>query len=362
MKVMIITLTIVFGGIFLWNVFRHYMIEKFLAENQSPPVTISATTAKTENWFPYLTTIGTLAAINGVSISTQIGGIVTAITFNSGQHVKKGELLIKLDDTIEQADLLNNEAQLKLAQLNYQRNATLFKKHAVSEQNYDQALAQYTEAQAAVEKTQAIIAQKNITAPFDGKIGIRNVNIGQYVSPGTALVSLQSLDPLYVNFYLPEQELRMIQPKQAIQLQIDAYPHQFFLGQLNAVDSLVNVQTHNIKVQAIIPNKQEQLYPGLFATIKVLLPKLENAITVPQTAIAYSLFGNSVFLIQQAGKDEKGKPILRVTQTYVTIGEERDNKVVVLKGLKSGDLVATSGQLKLDNGTQVLINNSVLPN
>lgn len=362
MKIMIITLSIIFGGIFCWNVFRHYMIERYLAENQSPPVTISATSAKIENWFPYLTTVGTLTAINGVSVTSQIGGIVTDITFNSGQHVKKGDLLIKIDDATERADLLNSEAQLKLAQINYQRNATLFKQHAVSEQNYDQSQAQYIEAQAAVEKTQAIIAQKNITAPFDGKIGIRTVNIGQYISPGTALVSLQSLDPLYVDFYLPEQDLRMLHPNQTIQLQIEAYPQQYFVGQLSAIDSLVDVQTHNIMVQATIPNKEERLYPGLFATIKVLLPKQENVITVPQTAIAYSLFGNSVFLIKQTGKDEKGKPVLRVTQTYVTTGEERDNKVVILKGLKAGDRIATSGQLKLENGTQVLINNSVLPN
>lgn len=359
MIIMIIALFLVFGAIFGWNGLRSYFIKEFFATYQPPPVSVSTTIAKIQTWQPFIPTVGTLNAVNGVSISPEIAGKVVSINFKSGQVVVKGNLLVKIDDSVEQADLKNNQAELKLDALQFKRIADLYKTKAASKSQLDEAQAKFTQAKAAVDKTQAIIAQKYIKAPFAGKIGIREVNVGQYVSPGQKLVTLQSLASLFVNFSLPEQDFNKLYVGQSIKLKIDTYPSQTFSGKINAINAEVEVATRNILVQALIPNKDNKLVPGMFANIKILLPEQKNLITVPQTAISYSLFGDSIFVIEKKGKDKKGKPKLIVKRKFVKLGMRRNNSVAVLSGIKAGDEVVTSGQLKLQNNTHVVINNTV---
>jgi len=212
---------------------------------------------------------------------------------------------------------------------------------------------------AAVEKMLAIIAQKNIRAPFDGKLGIRLVDIGQFVSVGTPLVTLQAIQPLNIDFSVPEQYLKQISVDQLLDIFVDAYKDEKFKGVVHAIDSKVNVKTHNILVQGLVENKDLKLYPGMFAHIEIVLPSIQNVITIPQTAIDYSLYGDSVYIIEQKGKDKKGKPILKAKRTFVTLGQRRGNEIGIIKGLSAGQEVVTSGQLKLNDGTHVQIDNSV---
>lgn len=349
----LVILITVFGIIVLWNIVRHFLIEHALA-SQAKVAAVSTTIAKSEHWQPYLEAVGTLSAINGVQVSTQGAGNVISINFQSGQLVKKGDLLVIIDDRVEQAELQNNLASLKLAQITYERNKTLAGSGAVSKQAFDEATAKYQQAQAAVAQTQAAIAYKNVTAPFDGKLGINNINLGQYLKPGDPIVALQSMDPLYVNFYLPEQVLHQLYINQVVQISVDAVPHQVFSGRIHALNSLVDTQTHNISVQAVVPNPSQKLYPGLFSRIKILLPAKQNVVTVPQTSINYTLYGNTVYVIT---KDAEAGLI--ATLKTVQTGDERDGKIIILRGLKAGEQVVSSGQLKLTNGQRVIINNTV---
>lgn len=359
MTIVIIALIIIFGGIFGFNVFRTHLIKQFEKNYVPPPATISATKAITQSWQPTLTAVGSLAAINGVNVSSEVNGSVIAIYFKSGQMVKEGQSLIQLDDSTDIEDLKNNQAELDLAKLEYARKASLWKTGAISKSDYDQALATLRQSQAAVNKSLVAISKKNIRAPFAGKIGIRQVNIGQYVNPGDTLVSLQSLDPLYVNFSLPEQYLKDIYLSQKVSITVDAYPNEKFYGKITAVNALVTVATRSIDVQGTLPNPKLQLYPGSFADVEVYLPEQKSVVTIPQTAVTYSLYGNMVYVVEQKGKDKKDKPILKAYQRYVTVAGMKNNRVVSEKGLKAGEMVVTSGQNKLESGATVVINNSV---
>lgn len=358
MKKMLLIVSLVFGTIFIWWACKKILFTYFMGHYVPPPITVSASIAKIKNWQTYLTSVGTLTAINGVDISSEAPGIVNEIRFESGQFVKKGDVLVVLDTTVEQAQLKDNLAQAKLAKLNYDRNKLLTEKHVVSQAQLDQLTAQLEEATAGVEQIQAKIKQKTITAPFDGKIGIRSIDLGQYVSAGTSMVTLQSLDPLYVQFNLPEQYLDKLHLQQSIEVTVNLASGKSLMGIINAINSKVDQATRNVLVQGTIPNRDFQLYPGMYAFVKVLLPEKINVITLPQTAISYSLHGDSVFLIKSE-KDPNGNPILKAYRQYVRVGERRTDEVSVLDGIKEGDQIVTSGQLKLQNGSHVVINNSV---
>ena len=359
MIMMLIIVGCVFGLIFLFDIVRDIMMKRFFAHFALPTVTISTSIAKAEDWSPNIPAVGSLVATSGVEVSPQVAGMVTAINFQSGQMVKQGDPLIQLDDRTDQQDLKNFNAQLNLAQLDYQRQVNLTKTNSTSKSSLDQAAANLQEAQSAVAKTQVLIDEKLIKAPFSGKLGIRNVNLGQYVSPGTGLVNLQTMDPLLVQFSLPEQNLKYLHPGQAIDFTVDTYPNQKFRAQITATEAAVNVQTRNIMVEATVPNPDMRLYPGLFANIDVLMPLQQKVVSIPQTAVSYSLFGDSVFVVNDEGKDKEGNPNKVVHRRYVTTGDRRGNEVAILKNLKAGEEVVNSGQLKLEDGVQVLINNSV---
>lgn len=356
---MITALVIIFGGLVAYNLVRSYFIKQYFASFEPPPVTISTATAKSQIWRPFATAVGTLSAQNGVVLSAEVQGLVAEIYFQSGQLIHKGDLLIKLRDDVDVSDLKNAEANLQLAKIDFDRQKDLLDKDATSRSLVDNAKAKYQQAQAALDHATAVLAQKHITAPFDGKIGIRQINLGEYVSAGQQLVSLQALDPLFLGFDLPEQQLKQLQVGQAVELQIEAHPNQDFSGKITAINSTVDPKTHTIAVQATIPNQQGILYPGLFANVKIIMPQQQRVVTVPQTAVSYSLYGDTVFVVEPKGKDKTGKPILIAKKVYITSGDQRGAEVAILKGLTSGQQVVISGQLKLQNDTRVIINNNV---
>ena len=359
MIIMLVTLLVVFGGIFGWKAIQVYETEKYFTALEPPPVSVSAEKAAWESWRFYLTSVGTLRAVQGVDVSTEVSGTVKEIHFHSGQEVREGDLLVQLDDKADRADLKFFKAQLRLAQITYERDRALFEKRAIPKEDLDIKDAQLRESEAQVAKTEATIQKKAIVAPFDGKVGIRHVDVGQYLSPGTVVVTLQSLNPLFVNFSLPEQDLNKLHPGQSVAVDVETYPGRVFEGKLMAVDAKVNESTRNILAQGTLSNDDRLLYPGMFANVKVLLPEGKSLVTIPQTAVTYSLYGDSVFVINEKGKTKEKLPLLKVMRRYIEIQDQREDRVAVREGLKAGEMVVTAGQLKLQNGTRVTINNSV---
>lgn len=351
MKWMVIFLAVVFGGIIGFNLVRTYFTNQFFAHFKPPPAHIAAHPALEETWHPYLSSIGNFVAQKGVEINSEVGGIVTKISFESGQHVEEGALLVQLDDSVDQATLLDNQALLTLAELNYKRQMELIKTNATSISAVDQARSQLKSAEASIAKTKALIAQKHITAPFSGQLGIRKINLGDYVTAGTTkMVSLQWLDELFIEFTVPEQQLPNLATDQPIKITSDAFPGKAFNGKISAINSKVDPQTHNVLAQAIVPNPKHKLLPGMFGHIAIELPALNQVVTVPNTAIDYTLYGDSVFVVK---KDQT------VERTFVVVGEQQNNRVMIKSGLKPGDIVVDSGQLKLQNGASVIVDNSV---
>lgn len=355
MKKMLIGVSIFF--IILFGIYgvKQLVMSYFLSRYRPPPVTISAATVKSVSRNPYISTIGTLTAVNGVDLSPAVPGIIAEIRFNSGQYVKQGEVLIVIDTRLEQAELKNNEAKLKLAKMDYAREKKLFDRKVSSQAALDTRLAELQEAEAQVEATLAKIQQKTITAPFSGKIGICLVNIGQYVSPGTPMVTLQSLNPLFVRFNLPERYLSLLTLNQRVSFTInDGRTNKIIDGKITAINAKVDTSTRNIMVQATIQNNDFKLFPGMFALSKIWLQEQKNVLVIPETAISYSLSGDYIFVLKK-DTTKAHKPIWNVFRHYIKTGERRDGLVAIEDGLKLGQQVVTAGQLKLQDGSQVLI-------
>ncbi|HRY16174.1 MAG: efflux RND transporter periplasmic adaptor subunit [Candidatus Competibacteraceae bacterium] len=380
MIIMLVGLGAVFGALFGFQIFKDRLIKKVLDDYLSAPVTISAAPAVAQTWTPALSAVGSLAAVHGTDISAEVPGLVEVIHFQSGQDVKKGDLLLEQDDDIEQGDLLNYQAQLELAKVTNQRNRDLLARKMISQSDFDQSNAALQEASASVARTQGTINEKKIKAPFSGRLGIRKANLGQYLAPGTAIVDLQILTPLYVNFSLPEKSLQQVKLGQPLTIAVDGYPGERFEGKVTAIGAQIDAQTRTLSLQGTLPNTDRRLYPGMFANVNLLLPQQQDVVTVPQTAIAAALYGDSVFVVtpdpnpptakdtgKDGGKDSsddgkpaaQSKPLYVVNRRYVKLGEQRGEQVAIVSGLKAGEQVATSGQLKLRNGAQVLIDNSV---
>ena|SRR3990167_1497646 len=362
MVVMIIALVIVFGGLVAWNMVRTMMIKRYFATYEAPSITLSAARAQVVTWSPELPAIGQLQAINGVNVTAQNAGQIVKIFFNSGDFVKAGQPLVQQDLRVEEEILKNYQASLQFNEVMYRRDLNLSKKGFVAKSDLDQILSQYQQAAANVAKTKVTIDQMTIKAPFDGKLGIRQANLGQYLSPGDAIAPLQQLNPLRVIFTLPEQSFSQLYPKQVIQLTTDAYPNQIFMGSITALNSEVNEDTRNIQVEAMISNPELKLYPGMFANVNVILPQKKNVVVVPQTAVNYDLYGDSVYVLEPAPvkeEDKKKEKVYIPKKMYVQPGDRRGAKVVIKDGLKGGEWVVTSGQLKITDTTTVIINNSV---
>ena len=339
----------------------YFMIQGFKSQKQIS--TVSEEPAKQETWQPDFTSVGNLDAVQGADISAQLAGNVTAINFQSGQGVEKGQLLVQIDDSSEQAQLVGYKAQLKLAELSAQRAHDIFVKHLNAQSDVDTADSNLAQAQSNVQNTEAAIAKKSIRAPFTGNAGIRNVNLGQYVADGAVIVTLQDLDHMYATFTLPEQSLPSLAPGQKLMVTVGAYPDKKFEGVVNAIDSKVDPGSHTVRVQGLIANPGHLLRAGMFANVTVSAGKPLDVVTVPKAAITYSLYGDSVYLVtpDKDKKDDKGNPVLTASETFIRLGDERGPRVAVTQGLKAGDMVVTSGMQKLHTGSVVEINNSVTP-
>jgi membrane fusion protein (multidrug efflux system) len=367
-------------------VFLPEMIRTAIQSSPQPVVTVSAEAAKTERWTPKLRAIGTLKAETGIDVTTQAAGIAKTIAFSSGDDVKQGALLVQLDDNVEQADLQSAQATLKNAESDLARQQDLFRRGTVAQSQLDQAIAKRDETAAAVDKIRATIAQKRITAPFDGKLGIRRVDVGQYVSPGQPLVPLQSLDDIVVDFPLPEQDISRVKVGQTVELRVDAWPGEVFSGTIDAVDARVNQETRTIVVRGRIANPDRRLLPGMFANLEVLAGEPQDVVTVPRTAITYSLYGDSIYVVKPAPKSAEPtppaatsstsdaqaaaatqtapaarEPQLVVERRFVKVGDTRDGRAAISEGLKAGEEVVIVGQLKLSPGALVRIDNSNIP-
>ncbi|ARS47978.1 efflux RND transporter periplasmic adaptor subunit [Ectopseudomonas hydrolytica] len=325
-----------------------------------PAISVSAALAEEQPWQGRLPAIGTLKAFQGVDLAAEVDGIVSAVLFESGQKVTLGQPLIQLDSEVERANLATAEAVRSLARVEFERGRSLVSRQNISKSEFDRLNAELLKAEATVSQLKAQLDKKRVLAPFAGTIGIRQVDTGDYLSPGAAIATLQDLSRLHVDFFLPEQRAPQLQVGQRVLVGVAAYPGETFEGQIAAINPKVENETRNLQVRATLSNPDEKLLPGMFANLEVLLPGDEAKIVVPETAITYTLYGNSVYVIDekrgedgQPVKDESGKTQLTVERRFVETGERRAGRVVIVKGLQAGEQVVTSGQLKLDNGAHV---------
>ncbi|HVC10588.1 MAG TPA: efflux RND transporter periplasmic adaptor subunit [Burkholderiales bacterium] len=361
MLLMLVLVGLVFGGIFGFQAFKSRMIKKYIAAQGIPPQTVSTTKAAYSEWQPRVEAVGTLRAVRGADLAPEIAGIVTAVRFKSGEEVKAGAPLVDLDSAQEAAQLQALEAAAQLAQANYARDSQQLKVKAVSQAVVDADAANLKAARAQVAQQQALIDKKRIRAPFAGRLGIRAVDLGQYVSPGTKLVTLQSLDPIFVDFSVPQSMLGSIAVGQQVMAKSDAFPGERFDGKVAAIDAKVDTATRNIAVRAQLGNPKHRLLPGMFATVDVESGVPQRHLTLPQTSISYNPYGDTVFVVEEQGKGADGKPRLVAQQRFVTTGATRGDQVAVLSGIKDGETVVSAGQMKLHNGVPVVINNAVQP-
>ncbi|WP_036296180.1 efflux RND transporter periplasmic adaptor subunit [Methylosinus sp. PW1] len=358
MAIMLAIVGLVFGALYGFNVFRGVMIKGFLASMANPPQTVSVTTAGYQEWRPKLTAVGTFRAVNGADLSLEASGIVEKIHFQSGQQVEAGQLLLELRKDTDLAKLASQKAAADLAGINLRRDQAQLKIHAASQATVDTDQANLKSAEAEVAQQEAVIAQKTLRAPFAGRLGIRAVDLGQYIGAGSVIVTLQALDPIYLDFTLPQQALNGIEVGQSIDAGVDAFPNKKFTGKIVAINSKVDQASRNVQVRASLANSNLELKPGMFAQIDIVTGKPERLITLPQTAIVYAPFGNSVFLVQKP--DDKG-PGLSAHQAFVRLGATRGDEVAVLEGVTEGATVVTAGQLKLRNGSPLNISDTQQP-
>ncbi len=334
----------------------YQQIQQFQAPK--PAIDVEAEVARRMDWQSRLPAIGTLKASQGIDLSVEIAGTITDVQFQSGEKVSKGQAIVLLDSEMEQASLVSAEADLSLARLEFQRARSLLDRQAISRSEYDRLNAQSQKAEASVAQLRASLAKKRILAPFSGTIGIRQVDVGDYIAAGTPIATLQDLSTLYVDFFLAEQHVPLLALGQKVQLRVAAYPDERFEGVISALNPKVETTTRNVQVRAELANPDGRLLPGMFADLQVLLPTENAQVVVPETAITYTLYGNSVLLVTEGTPPEgvsRDEPYLVVERRFVTTGERRDGLVVVLDGLEGGEQVITAGQLKLDSGTHVAI-------
>jgi len=325
-----------------------------------PPSAVTTAEAKAADWHSYVNAIGTLAPVQGVTISADADGTITKIGADSGSAVKAGDLLVELDTTVEIAQLAAAQARADLARVNAERAKDLFDRNASSKSEFDLADATFKQAVADVAAINAFIAKKQVRAPFDGRVGIRLVNLGQFVARGRSLLPLQKLDPIYVNFSVPQRQLPSIAMGQEVGIVIDAFAGGNFTGKITAINSEVDPATRNISVQATLANPEEKLRAGMFARVEVQMSAAESQVVIPSTSVSYASYGNSVFIVEKM-KDQEGKDYLGVRQQFVKLGAARGDMIAITEGLKAGETVVTSGVFKLRNGAPVQVNNIVQP-
>ena len=353
----IVLLVLVLGGI------KALQIRAMMAAGESfvPPAQAVTTAEVSElSWKPELTAVGSVVAVQGVTVASEVPGTITEIAFKSGQMVEQGDLLVRLDTSIERAQLASAVASAKLADIDYQRRKNLPPAGAVSAADVDAAAAKATQAAADVANVKAVIARKTIRAPFTGRIGIRQVDLGEVLQPGTRIVSLQSSDPIYVDFSLPQQALSLIEPGHTATITSDAFPAMSWEGTIEVIDAEVDIGTRNFAVRAIVDNPDGKLRTGMFVDLTVVQPEARALLAIPASSVLFAPYGDSVYVIKEQ-QTESGEKQQIAEQVFVRLGERRGDFVAVVSGLESGDVVVSTGAFKLESGMEVTIRNDLAP-
>ncbi|GAB3111982.1 efflux RND transporter periplasmic adaptor subunit [Pseudomaricurvus hydrocarbonicus] len=362
MMVLLAAAVVVFGGVLGAKAYINRMMNEFFDDMPTPAVAISATQVSSDHWISEVKAVGTLVAVQGAELATQVSGIVETIHFDNGSEVKAGDVVMTLDSATDLAELKTLQAATRLAELERNRIKELLQRKSVSQSEYDQRQSQLEQAEARVVAQRARIEQKVLRAPYSGRLGIRQVNVGEFVSAGDPMIGLQALDPIFVDFTLPEQRYGDVHEGMIVTAHLDALGKEAFTGVVTAIEPVIDADTRNFKLQATFKNPQQRLRPGMFARIALNVGEERNVLIVPRTAISYKPYGNSVYILTPSDEQgEDGKPLFQVKQRFVTTGEARGSLVAIDEGVVLGERVVTSGLLKLSSGDMVTINNSVQP-
>jgi len=361
MIIMLIVVGLILGGIFGFISFKGRMTKEYMSSQGVPLQTVSTITANTLEWSPKLEAVGSLQAVQGVDISAEVAGIVEKIYFKQGDNVKVGTPLLQLRAYDDIAKLESLKASAQLARITYSRNQAQFSVNAISKQTLDIDKASLDVAIANVGQQQALVNKKLILAPFTGRLGIRLVDVGQYLDAGTEISTLQALDTLFVDFFLPQQALEALKISQKVTLKTDAYPAQTFTGDITVINPKVDIDTRNVQVRATLNNPDNKLLPGMYATVNIATGLAHRYITLPRTTITFNAFGSTIYRVDANGQDETGKPKLVAKQSFVTTGDTRGDQIAILTGVKEGETIVTTGQIKLRNGSPIIVDNSIQP-
>ena len=359
--VVLLVTVVVIGIVFMVQKQRDAQIKGFLAGFANQKQTVSTVKAATDEWQPKLSAIGTFRAVNGADLSLEVAGIVESINFKSGDDVEGGTVLLHLRSDDDEAHLRSLEAIAELAQVTYDRDERQLKAQAISQAQLDADAANLKNDKALVTQQKALVDKKTLRAPFAGHLGIRSIDLGQFVQAGTSIVTLQALDPIFLDFFLPQQALDEIKTGQKVSVKVDTYAGKEFTGEISAINPKVDSATRNVQVRATLRNPDHLLLPGMYASIDIDTGAPQHYVTLPSAAIAFNPYGSTVFLVEDQGKDDKGAEKLVAKQAFVTTGPARGDQIAVVKGVSEGDTVVTAGQNKLHNGSGLNINNSVQP-
>jgi membrane fusion protein, multidrug efflux system len=359
--IMVIIVAVVLGVVIAWQLFMGKMGKKFMAAAASAPQTVSTTVAASAEWQPSIQSTGTLRAVRGADLSAQAAGVVEQISFDSGNEVPAGKILLRLNPNDDYAKLAQLQAAAELADQTLKRDQEQFAAEAISKANIDTDVSSQKSAHAQVTAQQALIEEKIVKAPFAGRLGIRQVDLGQYLTAGSAIVTLQALDPILIDFYVPQQALAQMKVGQPVTATIDTYPGKGFVGTVESINSKVDPASRNVQVRASFRNAERRLVPGMFASVSIEYGDKQSPITLPQTAVTYNPYGDTVYVVEKNGTDDKGQARLEVQQRFVKLGARRGDQIAIESGIKPGEVIVTAGQIKLRNGVAVIVNNDVQP-
>jgi membrane fusion protein (multidrug efflux system) len=352
----VLALFLVLAGIKAWQIFT-----MVTAKQPMPVETVTSAVVKEEDWAPILSSVGSVSAVQGAIVSAELGGTVSEVKFQNGGLAKKGDVLVKLDASAEEAQLRTAEADLELARKDLERTRDLANRKVISKAELDAAESKFKQKEGSVDQMRSMIAKKEVRAPFDGQLGIRQVNVGQTINPGQQVVPLQALEPMYVDFAIPQQRLPQLATGLEVRVKSDVVGGRDFVGKLTAINSTVDPVTRNVSLQATLENKEHLLRPGMFAKVEVVLPEKHSALIIPGTAVSYAPYGDSVFVIEKKKDPKTGKEAQTIRQQFVRVGEARGDFVSITTGLKAGETVVGTGVFKLRNGMAVAINNDLAP-
>ena len=361
MLMMLVLVGVVLGGLFGFKAFVGGKIKEAMASMADLPQTVSAAKAASSDWQPRIDAVGSLRAVRGADLSLEVAGVVEEITFQSGDEVQAGQILLRLRNDDDVAKLQSLEATAQLAQITYDRDVKQLKAQAISQAIVDNDEANLRNAKAQVAQQKAMVDKKTLRAPFAGRLGLRQVDLGQFLSAGTVIATLQSLDPIFVDFLLPQQSVAQLSVGQTVRVKVDAFLGREFAGKITAINPKVETASRNIQVRATLPNRDQKLMPGMFATVELETGAPQRLVTLPQTAVSYNPYGSLVYIVDDKAKDAGGKPHPVARQVFVTTGATRGDQVASLKGVSEGDTVVTSGQVKLRNGVPLAIDNRIVP-